>query len=103
MPAPKGHKRWGGRKTGSSKITQIKRSFHTYFTEQEVKDLVLLLKKQAPQSLDALKYALDQLFDRPAQRMQISGHEGEAIKIDINVKREIDKVYGPGDTTRFNK
>lgn len=66
-----GGKRLGaGRKPGVSETTIIKRRIASYFSEEEVKQLVLDIKEQAKTKPELLKFLGEQLFGKAPQTIE---------------------------------
>lgn len=75
----KGGKREGaGRKPGMS---LLKRAILQHFSEDEVKKLIKDAKQMARKRPEIMKFLLEQIFGRAPQQVELSGKDGEPIRI----------------------
>jgi hypothetical protein len=70
-----------GRKPGVSKATLIKLTFKEFFTDDEIKEFVSDIKIAAKTDSNLKKFVAEQLFGKAPQRVEVSGQNGEPIKI----------------------
>lgn len=94
----KTEKKNGGRREGSGRkkkeieIPKLRQLIKDYLSEDEVKELIEELKKQAKKKPELLKFILEQVFGKAAQQVEMS-HSGQ-VHVDVDIKKTIDRVYG---------
>lgn len=70
-----------GRPKGSVGI--VRRKIHDFFNEDDIKALVASAKAQAHEKPELLKFLLEQIFGKAPQAIEVSGHEGGPIIIQV--------------------
>lgn len=78
----RGGKRAGsGRKPGVSKATLLKRKIMDFFSDDEVQTLITEAKEMAKTKPELMKFLLEQIFGKAPQRLELTGADGEALKL----------------------
>jgi hypothetical protein len=77
----KGGKRPGaGRPKGSFTRPQIR----DYFTDDEVHEMVEMLKTYMVDDMNLLKFAVEQVFGKAPQQLEIGGIDGEPLEANLS-------------------
>ena len=79
-----GARKGSGRKPGVSKATLIKRSFQEYFTEDEGRELIADLKIAMKKDSKLKVLAIEQLFGKAPQRLEMTGKDGDKLIIELS-------------------
>lgn len=69
---------------GRPKVQQaLKWKIQAYFNDAEIEEMVLLLKERIkdPKNISLLQFAVEQIFGRAAQRIEMSGKDGQPIMV----------------------
>ena len=94
---------WGGVREGSgrpkgiSEATKIKRVFRDHFNDDEVDDLLKMVKNQAKQRPEILKFCLEQLFGRAPQRIEVESRSTEAneslARLEVSIREILESTH----------
>ncbi len=74
-----------GNAKGRPKGTTTRPQIRDYFTDADILELVATAKEKAKEGNDAmLKTLLEQIFGKPAQALEMTGKDGQPIRIEIS-------------------
>lgn len=73
-----------GRPKGVSRVTELRRRFQDYFTEEEVQDLLDNLKRSMKKDSRLQLFVVEQLFGKAPQRLEMTGADGGVILVQIS-------------------
>lgn len=79
-----GARKGAGRKKGGMNSTRAE--FRSHFTDKEIKDFIIELKKQALSGKRPymLQFVVEQLFGKAPQRLEVTGEDGAPLVIELS-------------------